>query len=836
MARSLRTSNPVTLFPFLAVLLCTIGALVLMLVVVSAGIRKDAVATAKQKQKAQFEDELPEQTEPPLSIVDAVVESPNEDATDASATLNDQAERRDRMPIEPIFAVEPPASPIKVTPPQTLAEIADLEKAARKLEAEVAARAKRLRSVNVKTHALRRQLRTVKAQQDDLQLAIIRTANQRAKLDKSAGELRVENQQVIEWLDESRKLIDEHKDQLVSPVHSIVPYDGQTGTVRRPIMIECAGDIVRFEAEQVEIPIDVLQKFSPEQNPLAAGVEALFRYWMAKEQVADPGRRPRKPYALILVRPSGAEAFSTAVFALDQMVGDFGYELVETDFLYEVPETTVDAVRECRAAVEAEVRRGPVRSRRALNPEGPIDIARVARGPAASRGFFSSSDFRTRKGGGTTNDEEAGEGTRGGDSTAEGIDRGVGESVAAAAARREAEANAATERARQLLNGRSAEAANLLNKGVPGRFDEARAAILAEARRRVEAELRQNREAAGISGFSEAFKSEIAARAAAGQSENPFVGQTGNERSGLPGNSAGVEPDGDAASDDLGVLRPGGEAGQRGSTQGREIASGPPRWISSSGDHPAVGTGEAVGEVMRDGGTGSGTGPGGGQRGDASTDRTASSSGQSVSSKPGGGGESGRGPGTGDSPQQLSAASPASGSALEGRNSQGQPVGQRSASSGPEISSLLNPSAGVSAGNVSSKGSSGGDSSATATSGPMIPTRPRSNRVPSRMTQRRWGRSHPDASLGLEKVVEIRIESNRIVVGNKFQVTRKPERSDAEIVKLTIQTIEHLANQWGLPPPRFYWVPSVQLVFDAEESRLGKMLEVGVEDAGAALE
>jgi len=55
MARSSRTSNPVTLFPFLAVLLCTIGALVLMLVVISAGIRKDAVAiaTAKKQSSAQ---------------------------------------------------------------------------------------------------------------------------------------------------------------------------------------------------------------------------------------------------------------------------------------------------------------------------------------------------------------------------------------------------------------------------------------------------------------------------------------------------------------------------------------------------------------------------------------------------------------------------------------------------------------------------------------------------------------------------------------------------------------------------------------------------------------
>jgi hypothetical protein len=764
MARSQRTSNPVTLFPFLAVLLCTIGALVLMLVVVSAGIRKDAVATAKKNSAASSADELPEQSEPPLSIVEAVSESPVENAMDSSVELPIRADSRERMPIEPIFAQEPPPSPIKVAPPRTLAEIADLEKAARRLESELAARAKRLRSVNVKTYALQKQLRTVKAQQDDLQLAIIRTANQSAKLDKSAGELRVENQQVIEWLDESRKLIDEHKDQLVSPVHSIVPYDGQTGTVRRPIIIECVGDVVRFEAEQVEIPIEVLQEFSPEQNPLASGVEALFRYWMVKEQVADPQRRPRKPYALILVRPSGAEAFSTAVFALDQMVGDFGYELVETDFLYEVPETTVDAVRECRAAVEAEIRRGPIRSRRVLNPQGPIDIARVARGPAASRGFFSSSDFRNRRAVGTTSEEGRGDGSQDGDSVAERADQNVGESVAAAAARRETEAKAATERARQLLNGRGAEAANLLSKGTPARFDEVRAAILAEAAR-VEAELRRSREAGGPGGLSEAFKNEIAARSgAAGLTEKPFKGQAGNERQRLSGES-------------------GTEAGKGGGEQG----------VASSADRNA-------------------------------------SSGRS------GGGESGRGPGAGDSSPQTSDRPAASDVSIEGRPSQGQPGGKRTASSGQEISSLLNSSAGAAPGSASSTSSSGGDSSPTAASGPTIPTRPRSSRIPSRKTQRRWGRSHPDASLGLEKVVEVRIESNRIVIGNKFQVTRKSERSEAEIVKLTIQTIEHLANEWGFPPPKFYWVPSVRLVFDAEESRLGKMLEVAVEDAGAALE
>ena len=807
MARSTRTSNPVTLFPFLAVLLCTIGALVLMLVVVSAGIRKDAVATAKKKSEAVA---VAKSEKARKSVISEPAET--EPAFEEPVAVGQEL-TPDQRPIDPLLAKEPLPSPIKIAPARTLAEISDLENKARRLNAEVAARAKRLQSVNVKTYALQKQLRTVKAQQEDLQLAIVRTANQRAKLEESTGELRVENQQIIEWLDESRKLIDEHKDQLISPVHSIVPYDGQTGTVRRPIVIECADDVVRFEAEQVEIPISILQKFSPDQNPLASGVEALFRYWMAKARVEDPRGQPRKPYALILVRPSGAEAFSTAVFALDQMVGDFGYELVETGFQYEIPETTADAVRECRAAVEAEIRRGPIRSRHVLNPDGPLDITRVARGPAASRGFFSSSDFRNRTTGGTIGEGESGDDPSGSGAIGQGA--GVEDSVAEAVARREADAKAATERARQLLSGRGAEASSLLSKGLPAEFDEARAAVLAEAARG-EAELKGEREAAGLSGLSESFKGDLAARnRSKGEVGNPFAERGSNDRQGGPAFR-------DRSSN------PGDDTG---------FADGRPRWLGSAADRPAVGNGEVSTQTQSTvkGGNGSGTGNRQSERGSGSAPNRDRSLGGIAD------GGSGRGPGAGDAAGDAAGQSSdmltTPGNASAGQASPGQLAGRRSESDGQEIGSIVNRPAQSSVGSSSSASSSGGDSSpAVAAGGPVIPTRPRANRIPSLKAQRRWGRSHPNASLGLEKVVEVRIESSRIVVGNRFQVTRTPERSEADIVKLTIQTIEHLANQWGLPPPRFYWVPSVSLVSDSSEERLAAILSAALEDAEAALE
>ena len=165
MARSQRTSNPVTLFPFLAVLLCTIGALVLMLVVVSAGIRKDAVATAKQKSKAV--NKSPQPTE--LVTVEPVAErSAVENKLVMTPVAAAKEPTADQRPLDPMFAVEPRPSPIEEASPGMLADIADLEEVARRLETEVATRAKRLQSVSVKTHALRKQLRTVKAQQDGI--------------------------------------------------------------------------------------------------------------------------------------------------------------------------------------------------------------------------------------------------------------------------------------------------------------------------------------------------------------------------------------------------------------------------------------------------------------------------------------------------------------------------------------------------------------------------------------------------------------------------------------------------------------------------------------------
>jgi hypothetical protein len=112
----------------------------------------------------------------------------------------------------------------------------------------------------------------------------------------------------------------------------------------------------------------------------------------------------------------------------------------------------------------------------------------------------------------------------------------------------------------------------------------------------------------------------------------------------------------------------------------------------------------------------------------------------------------------------------------------------------------------------------------------------RSNQVRSLKAQRRWGLRHPDASLGLEKVVVITVEAGRVVIGNQYQVTRRPELSTAQVMSRAILALDEVAKKWGWPPPRFYWVPSVRLEFAPSEQQLGMLLEKALEEAGAGLE
>jgi hypothetical protein len=82
--------------------------------------------------------------------------------------------------------------------------------------------------------------------------------------------------------------------------------------------------------------------------------------------------------------------------------------------------------------------------------------------------------------------------------------------------------------------------------------------------------------------------------------------------------------------------------------------------------------------------------------------------------------------------------------------------------------------------------------------------------------QRRWGLSDPRASIGFEREVAVRIEPNRLVVGNRFAVSYDERTSNHQLGAAMLEAIELTARRWGRPPMSFYWVPTVE--FQATEA------------------
>ncbi len=85
---------------------------------------------------------------------------------------------------------------------------------------------------------------------------------------------------------------------------SLVPFDGVSGTRRRPIYLECTATCIRIQPEGMFFGPTELEGFSERLNPLVLGVHALVEHWNVAAAAAEGD-----PYVLLNVRPSGIITF-----------------------------------------------------------------------------------------------------------------------------------------------------------------------------------------------------------------------------------------------------------------------------------------------------------------------------------------------------------------------------------------------------------------------------------------------------------------------------------------------------------------------------------------------
>ena len=272
--RHAQTGPSISLFPFLAVLLCTMGSLLVLLVLFSHSAQ-EADSAAEQEAVRQQQEELTlarDELAWRLEQLQGVRERTAEDLA------------RARM------------------------QLAGIEDSARELIDEF--------------HSLE-------------QTAAALAADAEATASPPADEESVESLELT--LAEAREALESAREEAAMrpPAYAVVPYAGDKGTHRRPLYIECCIDGVFLQPEGIRLrPSDFEGPPGP-GNPLASGLRAAREY--LADRPGESGDPAAQPYPLLLVRPSGVMAYYAARESLQSWGSDFGYQFIDEDWTLTFP-------------------------------------------------------------------------------------------------------------------------------------------------------------------------------------------------------------------------------------------------------------------------------------------------------------------------------------------------------------------------------------------------------------------------------------------------------------------------------------------------------------------
>jgi hypothetical protein len=279
-----RQTLQVTTFPFLAVLLCTMGSLILILMVMDRRARVVALARLQNVVTQRTAEQ------------EAAERARKEEWERARQALRDSLESQLRELRGEKGSAEEKAKHIG-------RDIAAVEAARKDLQGRIQAQRSEL---SQKVREL---------EQQGLE------ASSRNKLTESA---RTELQELAAVLDAMERTLVDLKAlrQKKEQAFSLVPYRGKHGDNRRPIYVECNSRGVVFQPGRFALD-------GYEVSPLAIRKEIDRRLAQFRTDAGPQESKEQPAYVLMLLRPSGIRNYYQFVSALAGLKIDFGYELLE---------------------------------------------------------------------------------------------------------------------------------------------------------------------------------------------------------------------------------------------------------------------------------------------------------------------------------------------------------------------------------------------------------------------------------------------------------------------------------------------------------------------------
>jgi hypothetical protein len=287
--RQQRAGPAISLFPFLAVLICTMGALVPLFLAIARQARIQAVREAAAKAAQQHDD-----TRAEVEMAQWRVEQ-----------LKDSRQKTEKQLGEARMA---------------LGHIED------------------------HTRRLRQRAAELKAKWEELEKSGQQGLRQRSELEAELASVRKELAEAQRELGDAKLSAAERPRS-----YAIIPFQGPNQTRRRPIYVECTATAVILQPEGIALsPADFEGPPGP-GNPLAAALRA-EREYMLRDGL-DP-QQVGEPYPLLLVRPDGIVAYWATRAALKTWGSDFGYELIDDDWTLAFPPADAQLAQEIREALQ----------------------------------------------------------------------------------------------------------------------------------------------------------------------------------------------------------------------------------------------------------------------------------------------------------------------------------------------------------------------------------------------------------------------------------------------------------------------------------------------------
>ena len=297
-------NNSISLFPFLAVLVCAMGSLILLLLVMTRKMRQDQYV----EQTAVVESAASE-VDAELAARIAALEKQISSAELNLNSLQANAQAH-RSSVD--------ESQVRITDLET--ELAQLQEKLKGTDADAVPVAESMaesRKLKAEEVALLRQLK-------DTEKRLLSKQQQLANAQDASNEASLALQEKHSDLLKLRDLVDEARSSLakVSGTSTLLEFSNPTGTERTPIVVDVSGKGFEIYPNGIQITQADMEGFPVRDNPFLAAILTIHQH-------RSKGSVTGAPYVLLLVRPDGALPFYGAQRILMESNIHYGYELLD---------------------------------------------------------------------------------------------------------------------------------------------------------------------------------------------------------------------------------------------------------------------------------------------------------------------------------------------------------------------------------------------------------------------------------------------------------------------------------------------------------------------------